>query len=133
LKEAGIYDDTMIVFTSDNGPEKTWEGRIDEFGHHRNGSYKDGKRSIYEGGHRVPFFVRWPGGIKKQGRRYDGLVGQTDLLATVAEIAGATLPKNAGEDSERFASVLLRRHSPARRSSITLPMAALRSRMLIGN
>jgi arylsulfatase A len=106
LKAAGIDDNTMIVFTSDNGPEKSWTARVDEFGHHSNGPYREGKRSIYEGGHRVPFFVRWPAGINKPGRRYDGLVGQTDLLATFAEITGAKVPRNAGEDSKSFAAVL---------------------------
>jgi arylsulfatase A len=106
LKEAGIDDNTMIVFTSDNGPESSWAKRVKDFDHHSNGPYKEGKRSIYEGGHRVPFFVRWPAGIAKPGRRYDGLVGQTDLIATFADIAGAKLPEGAGEDSDSFAAVL---------------------------
>ncbi|MEO2047762.1 MAG: sulfatase/phosphatase domain-containing protein [Pirellulales bacterium] len=57
-------------------------------------------------GHRVPFFVRWPGGIKQPGRSWEKIVGQVDLLATVAELLGATLPAHAGEDSQSFASVL---------------------------
>ena len=103
LAKAGIDENTMVIFTSDNGPEKTWEGRIKEFGHDSSGIYKGGKRDIYEGGHRVPFLVRWPGGIKQPGRTVDGLVGQTDILATLAEVVGARLPASAGEDSQSFA------------------------------
>ena len=107
LKKSGLDDNTMVIYTSDNGPEQSWKARIGEFKHHSNGIYKEGKRSIYEGGHRVPFLVRWPGGIKKPGRSFDGLVGQTDVLATLAELTGDALPDTAGEDSQSFASVLL--------------------------
>ncbi len=106
LKEAGLDDNTLIVYTSDNGPENSWRERIKEFGHHSNGIYREGKRSVYEGGHRVPFFVRWPAGVKRPGRTWDSPVGQVDLLATFAEIVGARLPDNGGEDSQSFASVL---------------------------
>lgn len=106
LDESGLADNTLIVFTSDNGPENSWRGRIEEFGHHSNGPYRGGKRDIYEGGHRVPFVVRWPAGIQQPGRTWNGLVGQVDLLATLAEVSGAKLPEEAGEDSDSFAPVL---------------------------
>lgn len=106
LEQAGLDQNTLIVFTSDNGPENSWKQRIADFQHHSSGPYRGGKRDIYEGGHRIPFFVRWPAGIKAPGRTWPQLVGQTDLLATVAEIVGAPLPENAGEDSQSFASVL---------------------------
>jgi len=106
LERSGLDENTMVFFSSDNGPERSWEQRIEEFGHDSSGIYKEGKRSIYEGGHRVPFFVRWPAGIKEPGRSWDGLVGQIDLLATVAEMIGAKLPSDAGEDSQSFYSVL---------------------------
>jgi arylsulfatase A len=106
LEESELDEDTMIVFSSDNGPEKSWKERIEEFGHDSSDIYKGGKRDIYEGGHRVPFFVRWPGGIKEPGRSWDKLVGQVDLLATFAELVGAELPEKAGEDSQSFVPVL---------------------------
>jgi arylsulfatase A len=106
LRESRLDDNTLLVYTSDNGPEKSWAARIEEFGHHSNGPYKEGKRSIYEGGHRVPFFIRWPAGIRNPGRTYDRLVGQVDLLATIAEIVGGKVPANGGEDSQSFAAVL---------------------------
>lgn len=106
LEKSGLDENTMIVFSSDNGPERSWEQRIEEFGHDSSHIYTGGKRDIYEGGHRVPFFVRWPGGIKQPGRKWDKLVGQVDLLATFAELLGTKLPDNSGEDSQSFAAVL---------------------------
>ena len=106
LEQSGLDENTLVFFSSDNGPEKSWKERIKEFGHDSSQIYTGGKRDIYEGGHRVPFFVRWPGGIKQPGRSWDGLVGQVDLLATLAELVGAELPAQAGEDSQSFASVL---------------------------
>lgn len=106
LEQSGLDEKTLIVFSSDNGPERSWVQRITEFGHDSNHIYRGGKRDIYEGGHRVPFLVRWPGGIKQPGRSWDSVVGQVDLMATFAELIGATLPAHAGEDSQSFASVL---------------------------
>jgi arylsulfatase A len=106
LEESGLDENTMIVFSSDNGPENAWRKRIPEFGHDSSQIYRGGKRDIYEGGHRVPFFVRWPGGIKQPGRSWNKIVGQVDLLATLADVVGTPIPENAGEDSQSFARVL---------------------------
>ena len=106
LDEEQLADNTLVVFTSDNGPETTWKQRIEKFGHDSSGVFREGKRSIYEGGHRVPFFVRWPAGIKDAGRTSVATVCQTDLLATLAEILKTALPDDAGEDSQSFLSVL---------------------------
>ena len=76
--------------------------RKELFQHASNGPYREGKRSIYEGGHRVPFIVRWPAGIVRPGRISSSPVCQTDLFATLAEIVGDSLPNNAGEDSQSF-------------------------------
>ena len=114
LKSAGIDDNTLIIYSSDNGPENTWRKRIPKFGHHSNGIYREGKRSIYEGGHRVPFFVRWPAGVTRPGRQVQATICQTDVLATCAEILGTKLPATAGEDSHSFLSLL---HDDGRYSS----------------
>ena len=106
LDRAGLDENTMIIFSSDNGAEKTWKERITKYGHYSSGIYRGGKRDIYEGGHRVPFFVRWPASIKQPGRTWGEPIGQTDLLATFAEMLNSTLPANAGEDSQSFYSVL---------------------------
>lgn len=106
LKKAGLDENTMIVFTSDNGPEMSWSQRIKDFDHDSRGGFKEGKRSVYEGGHRVPFIVRWPNGIKAPGRIWEKPVGQVDLLATFADLMDVELAENAGEDSQSFVSVL---------------------------
>jgi len=106
LEKEGLEENTFILFTSDNGPETTWKKRKEIFRHASNGPYREGKRSIYEGGHRVPFIVRWPAGIVSPGRIYSSPVCQTDLLATLAEIVGGSLPNNAGEDSQSFLPAL---------------------------
>ena len=105
LEEAGLTKDTLVFFSSDNGPENPWKRRIEEYQHSSSGVFRDGKRSIYEGGHRVPFIVRWPAQVKPGGV-WDGPVCQTDLLATLADILGAKLPENAGEDSVSFLPAL---------------------------
>jgi len=105
LEAAGLTRDTLIIFSSDNGPENPWEKRITEYDHFSSGVYRDGKRSIYDGGHRVPFIVRWPAKVKA-GVVVDQPVGQIDLLATFAEIVGAGLPDDAGEDSVSFYPLL---------------------------
>ncbi len=105
LDRKGIAENTLVVFSSDNGPERSWEQRIEEFDHDSSYIFKEGKRSIYEGGHRVPFFMRWPAKIPA-GSTYTGLAGQTDLLATFADIVGTSLPANAGDDSVSLLSVL---------------------------
>ena len=106
LAESGLDENTIVVFTSDNGPENSWRQRIKKFDHYSSGAYRGGKRDIYEGGHRVPFFVRWPKGIVEPGRTCDSLIGQVDLLATFAEIVGHEVPVNAGEDSQSFATLM---------------------------
>ncbi|WP_238381263.1 sulfatase-like hydrolase/transferase [Mariniblastus fucicola] len=106
LKSSGIEDNTIVIFTSDNGPENPWKEHLEDYDHDSRGGFREGKRSVYEGGHRVPFLVRWPGGIEAPGRTCDALVGQVDLMSTVAEIIAAGVPENAAEDSQSFAKVL---------------------------
>jgi len=105
LDDEKLADNTMVIFTSDNGPETTWRERIQRFSHHSNGIYREGKRSVYEGGHRVPFIIRWPAQVKA-GSQWNQPVCQTDLLATFADMVGERLPANAGEDSISFYQVL---------------------------
>ena len=98
LDRRNLTTNTIVIFTSDNGPENTWKARANKYSHQSNGIYREGKRSIYEGGHRVPMFVRWPATIAPSSI-WPNPICQTDLLATCAEILGTTLPDNAGEDS----------------------------------
>ena len=106
LENNGLADNTLVLFSSDNGPERTWIERKMKFGHASNHIFREGKRSIYEGGHRVPFIIRWPAGIVNPGRLCEQPVCQTDILATLAELLDDSLPGNAGEDSQSFLAVL---------------------------
>ena len=106
LDEEKLAENTLVIFTSDNGPETTWKKRAEIYSHQSNAIFKEGKRSIYEGGHRVPFFIRWPGKIKS-GSKLNSAICQTDLLATLAEMLGKTLPNDAGEDSNSFYSEMI--------------------------
>lgn len=98
LDDHGIAENTLVIFSSDNGPETNYEYQGATHGHYSSLHFKGGKRDIYEGGHRVPFLMRWPAVIKA-GSKVDIPVCQTDYLATIAAILGVSLPENAAEDS----------------------------------
>ncbi len=99
LDSLGLAENTLVIFTSDNGAENTYAQRLKIYGHASSGKLRGGKRDIYEGGHRVPFLVRWPAKIAANSQ-CNTPVCQTDILATLAEILEITLPADAGEDSE---------------------------------
>lgn len=90
LDELGLTDNTIIVFTSDNGPHV--EGGNDPDFFKSNGVFRGYKRDLYEGGIRTPFIVKWPGVIKK-GSTSDHVSAFWDLLPTLAEIIGQEVPK----------------------------------------
>ena len=98
LEANGIANNTLIIFSSDNGPETNYEYQRDTYDHYSSLNFKGGKRDIYEGGHRVPFLMRWPTVIRA-GNKVGIPVCQTDFLATIADIVGLDIPQNAGEDS----------------------------------
>ena len=105
LDRCGLARDTLVVLTSDNGPENNYKDWLRIYGHECSGGFRGGKRDVYEGGHRVPFLVRWPR-VVAAGRTSDEPVGQVDLLATVADVVGAELQPGQGEDSFSFLPVL---------------------------
>ena len=98
LERAGHAENTLVVFTADNGPEKYAYARDEKLGHWSSGPLRGLKRDIYEGGHRVPFVVRWPG-VVEPGSVSDAVISQIDLMATIAAITGYSLPNDAAEDS----------------------------------
>lgn len=112
LDKNGLADNTLVVVTSDNGcaifADIDW---LVEHGHHPSYHFRGQKADIYEGGHRMPFFVRWPGNVAP-GSQTDAVVCHTDLLATCCDILGAKLPENAGEDSVSLLPVLLGQPGP---------------------
>ena len=102
LDRNGLTDDTLIVFTSDNGcsPQARFE-ELAEHDHFPSGPFRGHKADLFEGGHRIPLAVRWPGEIPAGGESAQ-LVCQTDLFATAAAVVGADLPDDAAEDSYSF-------------------------------
>lgn len=98
IEDNGFAENTLVIFTADNGAEAYAFERVRKFDHHSSGPLRGLKRDIYEGGHRVPFLVRWPGKVKA-GSVHDGLISQVDLMATLAQIAGADLKKGQAQDS----------------------------------
>jgi arylsulfatase A len=98
LDELDLTDNTIVVFSSDNGPEIFAYDRIRKTGHHSTGELRGIKRDVFEGGHRVPLLMRWPSVIA-EGAVTDALIGQVDLMATFADVVGHALPPTAAEDS----------------------------------
>ena len=110
LRESGMSDDTLVIFSSDNGP--VWyENDVEKFGHDAVGGLRGMKGDAWEGGHRMPFIVRWPGRVHA-GSTSGQVVCFTDILATLAEITGAELPDDVGPDSFSILPVLEGRQPP---------------------
>ncbi|WP_372639053.1 sulfatase-like hydrolase/transferase [Fodinibius sp.] len=106
LEQNGILDDTILIFTSDNGasPRADFE-ELQQAGHDPSYIYRGHKADIYEAGLRVPFLVSWPDGIEGSFIS-DETISTADLIATFADLTGTNLPDDAGEDSYSFSPVL---------------------------
>lgn len=98
LDELKLADNTIVIFTSDNGPDKYTYERIKDYKHYGLGEWRGVKRDAWEGGNRTPFIVRWPGQVEANVVS-DKTFCLTDIITTFADIVGDTLPENAGEDS----------------------------------
>lgn len=110
--------DTLVIVTSDNGcsPQAQFP-ELAALGHHPSHQFRGHKADIYEGGHRVPFLVRWPAQVAA-GRASDQLICLNDVLATCAEVTGTPVPAGAGEDSVSFLPVLLKQSDRPLRTSL---------------
>ncbi len=107
LDRAGVADNTLVIFTSDNGcSPAAGTGKLEKEGHFASGPYRGYKADIWDGGHRVPFFVRWPGHIKPNSTSQQ-IICHTDLMATCAQLLETKLPDSAGEDSVSILPALL--------------------------
>ena len=105
LAKQGLAEDTLVIFTSDNGCSTAANiPELQKVGHEPSHVYRGHKADLYEGGHRVPFVVRWPAKVKPGVSA--ALVGQIDFLATLAEITGASVPAGMAEDSVSFLPIL---------------------------
>ncbi len=111
LKELGLDEKTLLIFTSDNGPLPTFRGR-------RTAGLRGSKLSLYEGGIRMPFLVRWPGQVPA-GRTDDQTVlSAWDLFPSLCALAGAPLPAGAALDGENLSPALLGRPVAARAKAL---------------
>jgi arylsulfatase A len=109
LKASGIADNTMVVFSSDNGPVLD-DGYQDEAvtmlnGHTPNGNLRGGKYSVLEAGTRIPFILNWPAGI--QPKVTSSLVCQIDMIASFSKLLNQSVPKNEALDSQNTLDLFL--------------------------
>jgi arylsulfatase A-like enzyme len=115
LEKHGLAKNTLVIFTTDNGYAPAGDiPRHRDLGHDSSGGFRGTKSDAFEGGHRVPFFARWPG-VTPAGSRRTDLIGQLDLFATFAELLGVELPENAAEDSSSLLALLRGQRAPATR------------------
>lgn len=104
LADRGLAENTLLIFTSDNGAH--WlPTEVEQTGHAANGPWRGMKSDAYEGGHRVPFIARWPGHVRP-GTTSDALIGLQDVFATVADLLHHPLPPGTAEDSVSFLRAL---------------------------
>ena len=107
LDAHGLAENTLVIFTADNGcSPAAGTPALEKQGHFASAQFRGYKADIWEGGHRVPFFARWPGKIKPASTSTQ-LICHVDLLATCADLLGAKLPPSAGEDSVSLLPALL--------------------------
>ena len=130
LEKSGAADNTFVVFTADNGcaPYISVED-LEKMGHYPSGPLRGYKADAWEGGHRVPFIVRWPGKVKA-GSVCNQLVYQADLMRTFADVFGKQLPDTAGEDSFSLMPLLKGEDKPIRENAVSASIGgtpALRS------
>ena len=135
LKEKGVLDNTIIIFTSDNGGLWHYWDRVEEddvkkgrkskrgeyvrkYGHQSNMKFRGTKADIWEGGHRVPFIVSWPDEIKK-GFVTGEAVELSDVIATLSDIINVKIPEGSAEDSFSFKPVLMQSNkTPVRKALV---------------
>lgn len=119
LEKSGASDNTIVVFSADNGcaPYIGVED-LEKMGHYPSGPLRGYKADAWEGGHRVPFIVRWPGKVKA-GTVCNHLVYQADLIRTFADVFEVKLPDTAGEDSFSLMPLLKGEDKPIRENAVS--------------
>ncbi|MCY2990000.1 MAG: arylsulfatase [Planctomycetota bacterium] len=125
LETSGVADETLVLFTSDNGfAPYVGAAQLEARGHYPSGPFRGYKGDAWEGGHREPFIVRWPG-VVRPSSVCGQLVHQADLLATLADILGTKLPDNAGEDSFSLLPLLRGEDKPIRQHAVSCAMSGV--------
>ena len=106
LEENGLAENTLVIFSSDNGCSKAAKiPKLAQQGHDVSAGFRGSKADLWDGGHRVPFVVRWPGHVAT-GSTSDQLICLTDLFATTSDITGVDSPAGSAEDSVSFLPAL---------------------------
>ena len=119
LSATGVEPNTLVLFTSDNGcAPYIGVQELQQQGHYPSGPFREFKGSYYEGGHRIPFLIRWPG-VVQPGSVCHQLIHHADTVATLAEVLGVTLPDNAGEDSFSLVPLLKGEDRPIRSHTVS--------------
>lgn len=127
IDQSGIAGETLVIFTSDNGcAPYIGVAELEKQGHYPSGPLRGYKADAWEGGHRVPFIVRWPG-VVDPGTVSDHLVHQADLFATFAEILGMAVPENVGEDSFSLLPLLKGSEEAVRETSVSCSISGVPS------
>lgn len=127
LEKSGASQNTLVFLTSDNGCAPYIGAKdLEAMGHFPSGPLRGYKSDAWEGGHRVPFIARWPG-VVKPGSTCGQLVQQADIMATLADILGAKLPDNAGEDSFSLLPLLRGEDRPVRENAVNCSIDGLPS------
>jgi arylsulfatase A-like enzyme len=153
LEKSGQAGNTLLIFTSDNGcapyignttieeardttfRDWPWDREkhedmpiaiLEEKGHYPSWPLRGYKSDAWEGGHRVPFIVRWPGTVKP-GSSCSQLVHQADLMATLADILDASMPPDAGEDSYSLLPLLKGDDNPVREHAVSASISGIPS------
>jgi arylsulfatase A-like enzyme len=113
LDKSGLAENTLVIFTADNGcSPAAGTAALEKAGHFASGSHRGYKADIWDGGHRVPFLVRWPGKVKP-GSKSGQLICLTDFFATCAAVLDKKLPESAAPDSVSILPALVGTESPA--------------------
>ena len=108
LDELGMSENTMVIFSSDNGPSKELNSGTSHFGYASyTGPFRGAKRSIYEGGVRMPFIVRWPEGTPSGKVDSSTVISAVDFLPTICTLAGIELPNGIYIEGEDMSDALL--------------------------
>ena len=105
LKAKGLDENTIVIFSADNGPEIYAYKRAVKYDHFSMGDFRGLKRDVWEGGHHVPFIVKWPNKVKA-GSVSKEVISQIDIMATVADAVGIELPAGSAPDSYSMLPVL---------------------------
>jgi arylsulfatase A len=119
LQASGAATNTLVIFTSDNGPDEFTYERIQQYNHSSIGGLRGIKNDLWEGGHRVPFIARWPGQISA-GTSNAQVICHVDFMRTVADLVGAPLPAHTAEDSISFLPALVGGTPASVRTSLIL-------------